>query len=493
MHSRNWKTIISLYLLLIAIGTSLSGCAHNIPAHTPAPLPVAPPTLPQQETVIPIELEADLTSTKAEIIKNIKEKAGAFNNDDIELAPGKHFRYTFKLAELGGGPLGKAVTELNKKLGITNPSVDLAGGEISIVARYGGDIESNFFPGCHLKPVLPIINLSFRPGIEQQGSNFILGALDPNVVITTAENSDTKCGALGWGNLFVDVEKNLKNGFNSPAIKNPIMSLIQKNNKVIPLKALSDPIEIDYQPFAHICLYTNPLEISQGKIQGNMNKATVDFLYRGFPAILVADKCPASTPVPISVKPNIILKNEEPFKVYVPVTVSYSSLSSLLTGYYSKNKSISIGNWNFQVDKIEARDNGGHVQVAVTMSGDVNGTIYLWGTPKMRANNTILEFSDFYLALESKTILDSFKIGLAQLILGDFKNKVIPLTVFDLRNSISDARTALSKSHRIGDASLTLNVNPQLGQGADPIFSRPEGIIVNVMMQGSAKVSISKF
>ena len=52
--------------------------------------------------------------------------------------------------------------------------------------------------------------------------------------------------------------------------------------------------------------------------------------------------------------------------------------------------------------QLRASDANGRMLIAVTVQGKINGTFYLWGTPRVRTGGSILDFPDIQLATESR-------------------------------------------------------------------------------------------
>lgn len=479
---------IPIAIVLFAVGQVL-GCQKTIPphatipAHSAHPPALSAPVLPKLESIVPLTFSANLSALQTQIAAAFPQ---TIDDPDLDAGDGKHFRYTFKLSKFGAitTPLGKVRLPARP-----NPKVELANGRITVTAQYNGDIETKFFPGCHLNPVFPAVHISFRPGIVQNGTNFNLGMQDVQAYLDLAPQSDTDCGTGGFENLFVNVKGKILAALNNPAIIGQIKQKIQAAHRDIQSSQLDGPFCMTVQDGPQACLYPNPVALWASDLTGTFENASISLGFRGFPTIMLGDSPPAATAAPIILTPGAPPPTTQ-LRVYFPVVAPYAVINSELAKHV-KSQAFTAGGMSFTASNIQATDASGRVLVSVDVTGEINGTVYLWGTPNLRAGGTILDVPDLQMSVESKTLLDRIKVGLAELVFGDLAEKVRPALTLDLNDSITKARAALSKEYKIGVVDLKLNLVPQLGPDAQPVYSRPDSIVANIMFQGAVQGSIS--
>ena len=151
------------------------------------------------------------------------------------------------------------------------------------------------------------------------------GALDDKAWVDTAPGTDTSCGALGWGNLFVDVEGDLRRGLNSQSVLDSIKKALAGAQE-IQTAELFGPFCLELSPLSgspKACLYPAPMAIWAGPLSGAISAARIDFHYRGFPSIVLDSVQATVKPSPLTLEHGGPPPNPE-VQVYFPVAVSYS-------------------------------------------------------------------------------------------------------------------------------------------------------------------------
>jgi hypothetical protein len=468
--------------------------ATSIPAHSAHPPALAAPVLPKSGSVVPITLAADLGQVAEHLKKNIPTR---LNADNLEAGDGKRFRYTFDLIK-AGDPKPSLAGDDKPPLAAPgppdeeNPKISLSDGRIFVTASYRGDIEAKFFPGFHLQPVFPVIHVSFRPGIIERENKFVLGATDVQSDIKLAPGSDTTLGAFGLGNLFIDVKAKLQSALNGPKITAKINAILNSQHRDIPIADFHGPFRIPLASGPDIWLYPNPSELSVGELSGSLASATLNFQLRGYPTIFVGADPPQATVAPIAVRTELSTPADAKIKIFVPIVVPYATITEQVKKYFATRSERSIEKWKCRVEDISFTDAAGRVLVAIKITGELNGTFYLWGTPHVGADGASVSVPDLQLAAESKTLLDAIKADLAKILFRELGREIKPLLKFDLRPMIARAGDAMSKTYTAGGAKLNLNLHPTLAAGSAPIYSRPEGIVVNVYFDGSARAGIAR-
>jgi Domain of unknown function (DUF4403) len=456
-------------------------------------------------------VSVDLSSVKQQILSNMPQ---GFSANDAKIEGGD-YRYNFNLfvahddvsyvtpftsASLHDNvPMGHPIKHVTH-VGVpgqdgddSNPKVTFINGRVYITGTYNGDLETLSAPpgapiGCHLNPVYPVINIDFSPGVVEERDTFLIGANDINCNITLAPGTDTHCSIFQK-----DVRDELLKAFNGDSVKGQIISAIESIHKQIPTSSLYLPFQTSFDPVGEIFIYANPAEISVGNFAGNdFSKATFLFKCGCFPQVIIGTN-PPPTPEPIKLNTGQIANDGGPVKIFVPIIAPYFAITEAMSNLYSTNALIHYGDKTIRMTNWFVSEANGRLLISIDLTNYVNGRIYFWGTPTIAADGTMLTVPDLQLDIKSAHLLDAIKIGLAQLFSGSFLDKAKQYSTIDLAPQIEAARTAISGNHSLpsGLVTLILNLNPEFAPGDSPVYLRPDAIVANILLQGSAQAVIS--
>lgn len=454
--------MISRITFLVVLGCIL-GCGRGIPTHTANPPALTIQLVPPAEGVVSTTLRSDLT-----VIQPLLEQQ--FEPRFIERGHPLESKYRWDFLRVSG------------------PTMSIVNGQVIVTASYAGDFETKFFPGCHLKPVFPIITVSCRPGLAEKEGKWIVGALAPDCEVTLGPRSDTDCSVLKK-----DVRALLLAALNGDAIKGKATAAILHASLSFSaseaVARLAGPFVLKLPDGHKAYLYPGLTEIASGPVAGQPAAAEMRIMARCYPSMIVRDSPrPSTRPIKQSSGP---IPAGTPFKIQVAVGVPYSVFTEQLKKHFRENPNITVGKGTMQVVDVYAADANGRLLVAAKVKGDLRGTIFMWGTPTLRANRTILEVPDLQLSLESKRAIDHIKVGVAEVIFGDLSSRIQPLLRCDLASSIQRLESAISGSHTTANVTLVLNVHASLAPGDEPLYSRPEAMVANVLLQGSATADVT--
>ena len=125
-----------------------------------------------------------------------------------------------------------------------------------------------------------------------------------------------------------------------------------------------------------------------------------------------------------------------------------------------------VGRDDMVIDQAMASDSSGKVLITIRTSGDLNGTIYYWGTPRLEGVGSMLTMPDLQMASESKTKLDNIKVGYWQLVDLSLRDKLQRALRVDLSDRIAKMQSAITGTHTSGDVTTAMTMVHQQPQRA---------------------------
>jgi hypothetical protein len=138
------------------------------------------------------------------------------------------------------------------------------------------------------------------------------------------------------------------------------------------------------------------------------------------------------------------------------------------------------------IDKATASDSSGKVLLTINTTGDLNGPIYYWGTPRLEGEGSVLTMSDLQMASESKTMLDDIKTGYWQTVDQQLRDKLQTATRVDLSDRIEKMISAITGTHPSGDVTREMTIAQQQPQRA---YSIPGALVADILLEGTANVT----
>jgi hypothetical protein len=138
------------------------------------------------------------------------------------------------------------------------------------------------------------------------------------------------------------------------------------------------------------------------------------------------------------------------------------------------------------IDQATASDSSGKVLITIRTAGDLNGTIYYWGTPRLEGAGSVLMIPDLQMASESKTMLDNIKVGYWQQVDQSLRNKVQTAARVDLSDRIAKMQSAITGTHTSGEVTTAMTMAHQQPQRA---YSTPGALVADILFEGTASVT----
>jgi hypothetical protein len=450
-------------------------CSHTIPQYTAKPVPApqydAPTAAAMQtpvsqlpDSALPMTVVIDLTALEQTLQATMPER---FSEAQHPLR--NDYRWDF----VREGP----------------PQVSIQDGFVTIHASYTGDIEGRTVArGCRLDPMYPVLDTTGQLELRQDGDALALSLRNPQTTIGLKVESETKC------NMFnIPVKDQLAELLNRGTLGQNIKRAVDDGGFRIPLQQvwtrLQSPVAVNVANInSQACLYGKPAEMAIGTLKGTVQRSTIPIVVKVTPTATFESSCGKPSDTSMKITSGSALLEGQPYQVLASVAVPYSVLNQTLQEKLF-HQSLGVGGFmkdNFVIDQTTASDSSGKVLVAIQTEGDLNGTIYYWGTPRLEGGGAAMTFPDLQMASESKTMLDAVKVGYWQLIDQQLRDKLQAAARVDLSDRIAKMKTAMTGSHKSGDVTLDVAMARQQGQRA---YSTPGALMADILFEGTASAS----
>ncbi len=450
-----------------------AACSHNIPktASKPSPPPItsAVPSftaMAKEDTrapisQMPVQVRTDLTPIQTAIRKTVPERLTEAAHP-LE----QDFRWTF--------------------VRIGDPTVHIQDGLVVIQADYKGDIEARGSSrGCRLDPVYATLDASGTLQLVQNRDTLSF-AFDPTQVTVTAKpESDSRC------NMFnVAVNDQLPELFGLTQIKTAMAEAVHPEAFNISFQRIWDNLEGPLSmPVASLntraCLYGNPREMLVSQQKGTMRDTVIAGTAKQMPLVTYEPTCQEAAPTVALVNSGPALSETTPYVMLAKIPVSYQQVAHQLQDklFHQTIYLDSTATESAVVERITAADANGRMLLTVETGGDLKGTIYYWGTPRLDDAGRTLTVPDLQMANESRTAIDSIRVGFWQTVDRELQPKLRQALAIDLSNHVERLKHTITGSHRSGDLTMDILVTRQQ---PDQVRSSPQGITVSILFEGTA-------
>jgi hypothetical protein len=124
--------------------------------------------------------------------------------------------------------------------------------------------------------------------------------------------------------------------------------------------------------------------------------------------------------------------------------------------------------------------------VAIETTGDLKGTIYYWGTPRLEEGGRSISIPDLQMANESKAAIDSIRIGYWQLVDRELNNKLRQAMTVDISPQVDRLKQTITGTHRTGGTTMDILITRQQ---PDHVRSTPQGLTATIMLEGTANAT----
>ncbi|MBA2252345.1 MAG: DUF4403 family protein [Nitrospirales bacterium] len=457
------------YLLFTA------ACSHTIPQHTAKPVPppqysaptpgaIQTPVSQLPDSALPVTLVVDLTPLEQTLQTTMPER----------FSEARHpLRNDYRWDFVRDGA----------------PQVSIQDGLVTIHTTYTGDIEARTLTrGCRLDPIYPILDTTGQLELRQEGDFLVLGLKNPQTTIALKSESESKC------NMFnIPVKDQLAELINRGALVEDVKRAVDEGGFKIPLQQvwtrLEAPVAVNVVNInTQACLYGKPAEMAIGTLKGNVHRTIIPIMVKETPTATFESSCGKPSTSSMKVTSGSTLLEGQPYKVLASVAVPYSALDQVLQEklYHQQMTFGGMMKDNVIIDQITASDSAGKVLLAIRTTGDLNGTLYYWGTPRLEGGGSVMTIPDLQMAAESKKMLDDIKVGYWQLIDPQLREKLQTAARVDLTDRIAKMKTAMTGTHKSGDLTMDVRMARQQAQRA---YSTPGALVADILFEGTASAS----
>ncbi len=464
------------HILPVLFSALLVGaCSHSIPKSpskpVPPPLTSAVPTFPAQTkedsrapvSQVPVQIKTDLTPIQTAIRKAIPERITETGHP-----LGQEFRWTF--------------------VRVGEPDVHIQDGLVAIHAEYKGDIESRGSShACRLDPLYTSIDATGRLTMIQNGDALSFGFDPAQTAVTTKPDSDARC------NMFnVPISEQLPDLFGMSEIKTALAEAVHPKEFGIPLQRIWDdlggPLSI---PIASLntraCMYGNPREMILGGQKGTTQETVISGTAKEMPFITYEATCTEATPTVALVNSGSVPPEGKPYTLVARIPLSYQQIShQLQSKLFHQSVFLDTASDTAVIERVSASDANGRALVAIDMSGDLKGTIYYWGTPRLEEGGRSISVPDLQMANESKAAIDSIRIGYWQLVDRELNGKLRQAMTVDISPQVDRLKQTVTGTHRSGGTTMDILITRQQ---PDHVRSSAQGITATIMLEGTANAT----
>jgi Domain of unknown function (DUF4403) len=472
-------TTLSLLLPILIV----TGCSHTIPETHRAPQPPpqlgkTPPTIAPlnadrkqsqaPESMLPVTLTADLTPVQRTIQAAVPER---FTDEDQALTSPFANDYRWRFIREG------------------EPQVFIQDGLVKYQAVYRGEIESTATRACRLDPLFPVLEGTGQLTLREQDQGLLVTMSDSKSSIHLKPESDSKC------NMFnIAVKDQLAELFKQEAINQHMSQSVEKAGYSIPMQLVWDRLQ---EPMAvgqannKLCLYGKAKNFTVGSLKGPAQQTTIVGVAQQTPVALYQTPCQKSsaTPLKMTMDNTATAAHEgEPYKVLLSVPVPYAVLNQQLQDklFHQEAKLPTTFGDTLTIERVVASDVNGRTLLTVETKGDLNGSLYYWGTPRLEQDGNVITIPDLQIANETKIALDEVKGGYWQMVDAELQPRLRQASTIDLTQRIGNMKSALSGQHKSGWLAMDLLM---ARQEAGQVSSTKDAIVADVLLEGTASAT----
>jgi hypothetical protein len=366
------------------------------------------------------------------------------------------------------------------------PEVRIQDGLVAVHAEYKGDIEARGGSrSCRLDPVYTTLDATGKLVLLQDRESVAFGFEPSQVTTGLKPESDGRC------NMFnIPVKDQLAELFALPEAKVALAEAVQPETFGIPFQRLWDdlegPLSLPVSTLnTHACLYGNPREVMLGQQKGTTQETIISGIAKEMPIVTFESVCSEAPPTIPLVNSGTVPSETKPFTMLSRIPLSYSVLNHQLQSklFHQSIFLDSTPSDTAVIERVSAADANGRVLMAIETSGDLKGTIYYWGTPHLDDGGKSLSVPDLQMANESKTAIDSIRVGYWQVVDRELRNKLRQAATIDLSPQVNQMKQALTGKHTSGDLTMDILVTRQQ---PDQAQSTPQGLIATILLEGTA-------
>ncbi len=374
------------------------------------------------------------------------------------------------------------------------PQVSIQDGLVAIRANYRGDNQSSALAqACRPEQYRGVLNGNGQLKTKQQ-DDVLVFQFDPSQVnFDVTSPIDSACTPS-----FMPAKEQLPQTFEIVAVQQDLADAVSPDTFSVPLNQvwqdLSKPVSVPVSSLnTHLCLYSQPSELSMAPPRGTMQQTTIHGVARQVPTAAYETQCqtPSIKPIKIATTPTgapaVTSSQERPYKVLAAVPVPYATLNQeLQSRLFHKSIALDQNRDSALIERVAASDANGRVLIAVETTGGLDGTLYYWGTPQFQDGGKSIRIPDLQMANESKRALDSMQMGSWQMVDRQLRDRLRDAAVINITNRVERMKTALSGQHHAGDLNMDMLM---ARQQPDQVRTTKDGLIASYFLEGTATAS----
>ncbi len=466
-------------LMVILMTLIAAGCSHTIPPTMSKPQPPpqlgkTPPAIqplsPGQkqaqapESLLPVTITADLSPVQRTIQAALPSQFTEINHpleDD----------YRWRFVREG------------------EPQVVIKDGLVRYQALYRGEVSSTAARACRLDPIYPVIEGTGRLMLGEQPDGLHVTLGESQMSINLRPESDNKC------NMFnVPLKAQLAELMRVEAVKQNVARSVEQAGYVIPLNTvwnrLQEPVAVK-SANAQLCLYGKAKDITVGSLKGPVDQTAITGVARQAPVALFQTPCQLQagvSPLPVRVDSAAAVPDNQPYRVLLSVPIPYVFMNQQLQQrlFHQEMKLPTTFGPTMMIERVTAADANGRTLFSIETSGNVNGTLYYWATPRLEPDGSLIIMPDLQMADETKVALDGIKTGYWQLVDGELRPRLEQAAVIDLSQRVANMKSALSGHHKAGGLTMDLLL---ARQEAGQLLSTGDTLVADIVLEGTASAS----
>lgn len=248
---------------------------------------------------------------------------------------------------------------------------------------------------------------------------------------------------------------------------------------------LQEPVELKRDMW----LAYHPSLASAGPITADGDATLRSIVSVAFHPTVTLGAKPALSPTPLPVLQLGQQTAAEGFHLAIPVLVSYEELNRRLVPQVVGEEIRPPVGAPIKVTGLQVYGSGDRLVAAVTVTGGVNGTLYLAGRPSLATVTQVLEFRGFDFTIETRNVLAK---ATDRMMHDAILEKILPETRIDLRDRFEDLRNRIERQFTrelLPDTWLEGSVTQLVPRG---IYPTEQGLEIQLVVDGNLKLTMVK-
>lgn len=339
-------------------------------------------------------------------------------------------------------------SELRWSFDVIDREISLTNGRIVVKVTYKGDIETHrFLGGCHLRWVYPVAILSFRPSIEQIGTDTIISAKDVEMHVDLRADTDEHCTGI----LPIYLGDGILQFLNGEEIKRAAISKINEMRAAFPTDIVFHKLN-SALVFSNGrgCFYPDVKKLKIGELSGNLTSAELPLVATSTSKLLFSSTF--SCREPVSEKPIIktkIPRSVDKFRVTLGLQLSYQRIGDEVRNYIEKHPDLHITDFNLKF----FREGWFLLNAKFTESSGLGNQEF------ELAPHFDEEQRQIYFQVNPTSEILKGKNEVEKSLIENIAENLDDGLVFDISGDIEKAKQTASGSHKIDDVTVNLVIS----------------------------------